>query len=169
MNQYQSLWWDQARTDHEMFVVCRQRGFAQCHSLHFLQMATEKLAKAYFWRTGNPPPKSHVGFVRFMRSLGSVAQRDRELVAKLFSFKQFEDFQQWIRSALPIVYDLERLTPDLANDGPNPEYPWPHLLPTTAPVNHAFPVWDKLVAAQGRRLLRVIEDAIKGFPRYADL
>lgn len=64
MNRFQRVWWVQAKSDHEMFVVCRSNGLPRCHSLHFLQMATEKLAKAYFWRSGNPPPKSHSGFVK---------------------------------------------------------------------------------------------------------
>jgi len=132
-------------------------------------MATEKLAKAYFWRSGNPPPKSHSGFVKYLRFLGATVPGNRDRVSELFSYKRFEDFQQWLRYTLPIAYDLERLTPDLSNDGPNPEYPWPHSLPETAPVEHGFQVWDKLVAAQGRGLLRMVETAINCFPLYADL
>ena len=47
-----------------------QGGRRTCHSLHHLQMVTEKIAKAYFWRSGSPPPKSHAGFVQFLRFLG---------------------------------------------------------------------------------------------------
>jgi hypothetical protein len=167
MNQYQCVWWEQAKSDHEMFVVCRREGFAQCHSLHYLQMATEKLAKAYFWRSNTPPPKSHAGFVQFLRFLGAV-RNDRDRIADSFSFKRFEDFQTWIKSTLPIAYELEHLTPDLASDGPNPEYPWPHSLPSTAPVHHHFQIWEKLVTGQGRSLMRVIQIAIVSFPQYAD-
>lgn len=167
MNQYQRIWWTQARSDHEMFVICRSAGYAQCHSLHYLQMATEKLAKAYFWRSNTSPPKSHAGFVQFLRFLGAI-RNDRDRIADLFSFKRFEDFQAWIKLTIPIAYDLERLTPDLANDGPNPEYPWPHSAPATAPASHRFQIWEKLIAGQGRGLLRVLQIAIGSFDSYAD-
>jgi len=168
MNSYQELWWQQAKSDHGAFVLLRGQGIAQCQSLHYLQMVTEKIAKAYFWRSGSPPPRSHAGFVQFLRFLGHVRQRDRERIAILFSFNRFADFQKWIRTVLPIAYDLERLAPDLANDGPNPEYPWPHAQPESAPVNHNFPVWATLTSGQGRDLMRVIHIAVNRFPEYAD-
>jgi hypothetical protein len=169
MNSYQELWWQQAKSDHDVFGLVRGRGMAACHSLHYLQMATEKIAKAYFWRSGSPPPKSHTGFVQFLRFLGQVRQRDRDHIANVFSFTRFVDFQAWIRAVLPIAYDLERLTPELANDGPNPEYPWPHAEPDRAPALYDFAVWGSLTGAQGRELMRVIRIAIEHFPAYADL
>ncbi|MDY0168431.1 MAG: hypothetical protein RBS80_17915 [Thermoguttaceae bacterium] len=93
---------------------------------------------------------------------------DRERTARLFSFNRFSDFQDWIRTVLPIAYDLERLAPDLANNGPNPEYPWPHAQPTCAPVSHNFDVWVSLTTGQGRDLMRVIRIAVERFPEYAD-
>jgi hypothetical protein len=169
MNYSQKLWWQQAKSDHDVFALVRGQGMAACHSLHYLQMATEKIAKAYFWRSGSPPPRSHAGFVQFLRFLGQVRQHDREHIADLFAFARFVDFQNWIRAVLPIAYDLERLTPELANDGPNPEYPWPHAQPHTAPAGYEFPVWGSLKKAQGRELMRVIRIAIEYFPAYADL
>ena len=168
MNRWQELWWQQAKSDHAAFVLVRGKGIAQCHSLHYLQMVTEKIAKAYFWRSGHPPPRSHAGFVQFLRFLGHIRQGDRRRIADLFSFNRFADFQNWIRTVLPIAYDLERLAPDLANDGPNPEYPWPHARPNSAPVNHNFPIWATLTSGQGRDLMRVIRIAVNRFPEYAD-
>ena len=168
MNSYQELWWQQAKSDHDVFVLVRGTGMGQCHALHYLQMVTEKLAKAYFWRAGHAPPRSHAGFVQFLRFLGHVHQRDRQRIADLFSFNRFVDFQNWIRTVLPIAYELERLAPDLANDGPNPEYPWPHAQPKSSPVNHNFPIWDTLTSGRGRDLMRVIRIAVSRFPEYAD-
>ena len=167
MNSRQKLWWQQAKSDHDVFELVRREGMPECHSLHYLQMATEKVAKAYFWRSGNPPPKSHAGFVQFLRFLGH-RRNDRERIAKLFSFNRFEDFQNWIRAVLPIAYELERLTPDLANDGPNPEYPWPHAHPEHAPQSHKFAVWTSLRNGQGRDLMRIIHIAVVRFQEYAD-
>lgn len=168
MNRFQEQWWQQAKSDHEAFVLLRGQGLAQCHAMHYLQMVTEKLAKAYFWRSGSPPPRSHAGFVQFLRFLGQVRQSDRERIAKLFSFGRFADFQNWVRSVLPIAYDLERLTPELANDGPNPEYPWPHAQPEFAPATYQFPIWGILMSGQGRSLMTVIRIAVERFPEYAD-
>ncbi len=168
MNSYQQLWWQQAKSDHGAFMLLRSEGIGQCHLLHYLQMVTEKIAKAYFWRSGHPPPRSHAGFVQFLRFLGMLRQADRERIANLFSFNRFGDFQNWIRMVLPIAYELERLAPDLANNGPNPEYPWPHAQPTCAPVNHNFGVWISLTTGQGRDLMRVIRIAVERFPEYAD-
>ena len=168
MNHYQKLWWEQSACDHQAFEDMRGRGGNQCHLLQFLQMATEKIAKAYFWRSGSPPPRSHAGFVQFLRFLGQVRQRDRERIAILFTFRRFDDFQSWIHSVLEIAYALERVTPDLANNGPNPEFPWPHAAPQFTPAAHDFEVWSKLKSGSGRNLMRVIKIAIQQFPQYAD-
>lgn len=168
MNRYQELWWRQAKSEYGAFSLLRGRGVAPCHSLHFLQMVTEKIAKAYFWRTGSPPPRSHAGFVQFLRFLGHTRRRDQDRIAKIFSFNRFEDFQNWIRKVLPMAYELERLTPNLANDGPNSEYPWPHAAPEFAPVDYRFDVWASLMSGRGRDLLRIIHIAVDRFQEYAD-
>ena len=167
MNNYQKLWWEQARSDLAVLVLLRRHGAAPCHQLHYLQMAAEKLGKAYFWRSGVPPPRSHAGFVQFMRFLGSVRQSERRRVAELFAFGRFEDLQSWIRTVLPLAYALERLAPALAQDGPNPEYPWPPTAPEFAPVTFEFDVWTQLTATGGgRQLMQILEVAVDKFPVY---
>lgn len=168
MNAYQELSWQQAKSDHVAFVLLRGRGVEQCHVLHYLQMAAEKIAKAYFWRSGKPPARSHAGLRQFLKFLGHIGLRDRERIANLFSFGRFSDFQNWIRTILPIAHDLERLAPDLASDGPNAEYPWPHAAPQNAPAQFDFPVWATLKSGRGRDLMRVIHIAVERFPEYAD-
>lgn len=93
---------------------------------------------------------------------------DRDRIANLFTFRRFTDFQNWIRAVLPIAYDLERLAPALANNGPNPEYPWPHAQPQYAPGNHNFAIWSSLASGKGRDLMRIIHIAVNRFPEYAD-
>ena len=168
MNRYQELWWQQAQSDYEVFALVRGEGLPQCHSLHYLQMATEKIAKAYFWREGRPPLKSHVGFVQFLRFLGAIRLGERDRVAGVFSFNRFQDFQGRIKTLLTIAYDLERLAPSLANEGPNPEYPWPHARPEIAPAKHNFLIWTDLASGSGRDLMRIVHIAIARFPDYAD-
>jgi hypothetical protein len=77
MNDYQRLWWEQTRSDHAVLLMLRRQEAMPCQQLHYLQMVTEKLGKAYFWRTGHPPPQSHVSFVRFLQALDSRSNADR--------------------------------------------------------------------------------------------
>ena len=167
MNAYQDLWWQQASSDHSVLMLLLREGAAVCHKLHYLQMATEKIAKAYLWRSGSPPPKHHAGFVQFLRSLGGLQESNRLKAAKALGFKSSEAMQSWVHAVMPLAYALERIAPALANDGPNPEYPWPHNAPTQTPVSASFEIWNQLVSdSKGRRLFQVIELAIKRFDIY---
>ncbi len=131
-------------------------------------MVTEKLGKAYFWRSGTPPIRSHAVFVRFMRALGSIQESKRDRIANILAFKSYHGLQAWVNSALPLAYDLERLAPALARDGPNPEYPWPQDVPTECPSKFRFPLWSRLTnTAPGRQLTEVIRTAVDRFPEYA--
>ena len=168
MNSYQQCWWEQAKSDHAVLLILREQDAAPCHQLHYLQMVTEKLSKAYLWQSGAAPKKSHVGFGLFIRLLSQVRQPKRQRIADLFGFGRFEDFQNWARTALPLAYALEQLAPALAHDGPNPEYPWSHDAPQFVPVTHDFDVWRQLkYTAHGHRLLQIIEVAVDKFPVYA--
>jgi hypothetical protein len=46
MNDEQKLWWDQAKSDHAVFVLLRRAGVHECHMLHYFQMAAE-IDRAY--------------------------------------------------------------------------------------------------------------------------
>ena len=169
MNAYQRLWWEQTCSDHSILILLRRRSARPCHQLHYLQMVTEKLGKAYFWRTGRPPRKSHASFVRFLQALDGRPDPDCTRIAELLGFARAHDFENWIPTITPLAYELERLAPSLAGDnGPNPEYPWPREAPEHAPVTFDFPVWSKLTeTGRGRQLLKVIDAAVVGFPKYA--
>jgi hypothetical protein len=160
MNPCQELWWRQACSDHGIWTLLRSQGASPCHQLHYLQMTSEKIGKAYFWGSGHPPPKNHAGFVKFLRAL--TTDRSSNL-----SFRRIEDLQSWLKIALPLAYELERLAPQLAGDGPNPEYPWPHVNPKFAPATFDFRVWTELNnSGHGHRLLKVVGIAVRDFPAY---
>jgi hypothetical protein len=167
MNQYQELWWEQSQSDHKILLLLRRNGADPCHQLHYLQMVTEKLAKAYFWRSGTAPPKNHVGLIIFLRSLGGVQQSQQAHLATVFEFKSFANFQSWLKQVSPLAYDLERLAPALSQTGPNPEYPWPHSLPVDNPVRHQFALWQTLLnTGLGRQFIKIIELAVDKFQAY---
>jgi hypothetical protein len=131
-------------------------------------MVTEKLGKAYFWRSAHPPPKSHASFVRFLQALDNRPTPDLTRIAGYLGFGRADDFANWIPTITPLAYDLERLAPALAGDnGPNPEYPWPRALPVEAPASYQFAVWTQLTeSGRGHQLLQVIDAAVLRFPMY---
>lgn len=168
MNSYQQLWFEQTKSDHSVLIRLRKQEAAPCHQLHYLQMVTEKLGKAYFWRTGSPPPKSHVSFVRFLQTIDDRPRTEVDRIAKLLGFSKAILLQAWIKQVSPLAHALERLAPALAGDhGPNPECPWPRQAPTSAPAAFNFPIWSDLTrTTRGRVLLLVIDTAVAEFPNY---
>ncbi len=168
MNCYQQVWWEQTRAEHKVLVLLRRVGADACHQLHYLQMVTEKLGKAYFWRIARPPRTTHASFVRFIQALGDRRTPGIDRIAELLGFGRPRELENWIRTVTPLAYDLERLAPDLAGvNNPNAEYPWPHAAPVHAPVSHRFEVRETLTeTVRGRRLLQVIDAAVREFPRY---
>jgi hypothetical protein len=154
MNRAQELWRDQAASDLRVFAKFRDEKYEPCHILHYFQMATEKLSKAYLWRSGNAPPKLHTGFVRFLRALLTRSDPELERIARIFGFRRAEDFDNWVTSVLPLAYQVQNSAPAEANDGPNPEYPWPHMSPANAPTSHTFSLWTELSeTGRGNHLL----------------
>jgi hypothetical protein len=168
MNRYQKLWWEQSLSDHAVLLQFRRNGAIPCHQLHYLQMVTEKLGKAYFWRTGYPPRKSHASFVRFLQALDDRPSPHCSRIANLLGFARARDFENWIPTITPLAYGLERLAPGLAGDnGPNAEYPWPWAAPDFGPASYDFGIWHQLTGSgRGRQLLRVIDSAVIRFPQY---
>ncbi len=169
MYEYQAAWFEQVRADHQALLLLRRSGAAPCAQLHYLQMVTEKLGKAYFWRTRRPPRTSHASFVRFLQALDKPSRSEVARTAEAFGFGDAEGFRAWIPTIAPLAYDIERLAPQLAGlNNPNAEYPWPAVAPVNCPATYDFPVWWKLTdTGRGRQFLKVIDAAVVGFPTYA--
>lgn len=165
MNDAQKLWWQQAQSDRALFLQLRRVGARECHLLHYLQMATEKLSKAYLWRSGKAPPKSHTGFVRFLKALLDRRTADLQGVAKALGFARPEDLDRWVAHIQHLAYALQNIAPAEARNGPNP---WPHEAPVHCPAGHKFSLWDQLVnTGQGRKLMEIIDRAITRFDAFA--
>jgi hypothetical protein len=168
LNDAQRLFWLQAQSDQALFVQLRRVGAQECHLLHYLQMATEKLSKAYLWRSGKVPPKSHTGFVRFLKALLDRRQPDLTLIANALGFKRPDDLDKWVSNVQNLAYALQNIAPTEARNGPNAEYPWPHEAPAHWPAGHKFPLWEQLAnSGQGRKLIKIIDQAIARFEAYA--
>jgi len=131
-------------------------------------MATEKLSKAYLWRSGKPPPKSHTGFVRFLKALLDRRPVELAWVAKALGFARSEDLDKWASGIHVLAYGLQNIAPAEARNGPNPEYPWPHEAPMHYPAGYGFALWNQLLnTGQGRKLIEFIDRAIARFDAFA--
>jgi hypothetical protein len=166
MNEQQRLFLVQARTDFAVFELFQTlsplRGLPACHSLHYLQMATELLGKARAWRHGRPD-KKHRAFVVFLRSLRTNRQAQKELGYQ----GQNANWQHLIRKSIPLAEAIEDLAPALALDGANPEYPWPPANPFATPAEHTFALWRDLQdTAAGRQFLHLTKHLFSSAEAY---
>ena len=163
MNSQQAAFYRQSNSDWRLFAELRNRSAREgCHELHYLQMATEKLAKAFLWGTRTPPRQTHVSLVQFLRRIAS-SRRVRDAL----QFARQEQLAAWVQAVLPLAYAIERSAPDLAGDGPNPEYPWPRDMPETAPVDYDFPAVHELATARGRQFVELIGRLMTTFETWA--
>lgn len=161
MTEIQRLFLVQACTDFATFEFLRKQAkLPPCHALYCLQMATELLGKAHAWRHG-PVKKSHRALVPFLRSLVTNRKAQRRLGYE----RRNENWENLIRKSVPIAERVEKLAPSLANDSPNPEYPWPSDKPHTAPAEYDFEIWRELLeTSTGRQFIHLI----KGLFQSAD-
>jgi len=135
-----------------------EAGLPPCHVLHYLQMATELLGKAYAWKHG-PMGKTHHAFVGFLRSLATNRQAQQQLGYK----GKNENWKHLVRKSVSFAQAIEVLAPALAGDRPNPEYPWPPANPDTTPAEHTFSIWQELrETAAGRQFLGLLNDLFRG-------
>ena len=144
----------QARVDWEIYQRIDDTSWPTCHRLHFLQMATEKLGKALLVAGDMSLERithTHAAFVKFLR----VARNNHNLQKGLrMSHSQLKTH---FNRLLPIANAIEALAPTLAQDGPNPEYPWLDKTGNIlSPVDYSFPQMKLMQSPQGAQLLRYI-------------
>lgn len=111
-----------------------ENGRPLCHQLHYLQMATEKLAKGFLCDPGNKrPPQVHNVLVCFLRIAKS---RSEFRQASQMTKSQFTSF---INGLLPLADAVEKLAPAAGPDKPNPEYPWRAGGSVISPLDYTYP------------------------------
>jgi hypothetical protein len=111
----------QAWSDFQIFREMNSSRYPNCHALHYLQMATEKIAKGFMSKRSLEPPRklTHYSLVNFLKA--SKSQPDwRE---KLGYGHNFLAYGSYIDSLLPIAGQIEKLVPE-GVDRINTEYPW---------------------------------------------
>ena len=135
-------------------VLAADPSLPTCHTLHYLQMACEKLCKASMIASGADP-------MEVQRSHASVAKHLPTIV-KLYMSREAGRLprENWIVSAIrPLARKIELLSPAVKDGGRSPqnsEYPW--LAPdgsVTAPADHPFQ-FNILFDPAGVALLKII-------------
>jgi hypothetical protein len=130
MDNWRTAHLKQARSDMAMFEPIREHPL--CQRLHYLQMATEKLGKAYLADGNQRPPQVHQAFVRFLRVCRDMA--DLHSACRMSA----RQFRAYIASLLDTARKIEALAPVGGVDKPNPEYPWQENGRIIAPVDYPF-------------------------------
>lgn len=152
---------EQARSDWQAYRLVDHSKLPPCHAIHYLQMSTEKLAKAALLAGGMKPNelnKSHLAFTKFLR----VAFRNRNLRDEMgMSGAQL---RMHFANVLPLADAIEKLAPALSSGGANTEYPWesPNGIVHT-PATHSFDLTQDLSAPKGVNLLKDVALMLRKF------
>jgi len=153
----------QARSDFTIYrKLLGESDVAACHRLHYLQMATEKIAKAYRIRdttTSEEVLRSHVGFSKFISSFVLSPPLKLEYKGKQAQLRGL------LRDAKMLAGAIEKLAPAIAPDQTpqNTEYPWQEGESVIAPCRYSFPNLSMLNESGGRTFLKLIERALRDF------
>lgn len=169
MNDVQRLYWQQASSDWKVYRHLAEQSFPVCHEVQHLQMASEKIAKA--WMAGSAVPRTvHTGLLHFLRSIGS--RHFRERIGRILGYDTSRKIEAVLREMVPIAYELEGLSPAVARQreqDENCEYPWPAENPLYTPATTALSIEPALRGTSGRSFIRNVGLLIERFEQYADL
>lgn len=131
---------------------------AECHKLLFLQMACEKLCKAYLIRAGTPPED-------LQASHGYIA-KPLPVVIRQFILDSGRDPNR-MRGLLSLVRrlagEIEVLNPAVRRDGHRPdncEYPWQAGEDVVSPLDWTFHPLRLVAVPGGRTFIKLLKGAI---------
>jgi hypothetical protein len=155
---YAAAFLTQAQSDWQVFRMLAGSPASRCHSLHYLQMACEKLAKAYRLRdTASPVDEivsRHTGFEKFVGAFllaikHEYAGRDAQLTLL-------------IRRSRGYAREIEKLAPatDRLAAPENAEYPWEANGVVVAPCDYPFPSLAFLREPGGLAFLNLVQRAL---------
>lgn len=147
---------EQARADYDAYVAsgeetepAQQPALGEHHRLQLLQMALEKLAKAFLYHAD--PTATYLHHV-----VRSALNRLRSYAIAQAAGMKLVNFIQALNSARPIFLQIEAASPSVGPDGrgltreesertSNVEYPWQtdenDPASWVAPVSHSFPTF----------------------------
>ena len=165
----------QARSDFGVFQLLLEQDrdmVPACHPLHYLQMSTEKLAKAIaiVSEVSGFDRYSHVAF-SLLPGLLSRADVSRKL-----GWKDFRAYQAFLKRAAPTFRAVDELNPSVgprrpgggSKEGPNAEYPWEARDDTTklrwyVPADYPFRLIEQLRSGDAAQVIQFVNGLLDRF------
>lgn len=140
-------------------VCCITPAVPPSHRFHFLQIACEKLAKAFLCGSGSDPAAIQASHAYTAKVLPVPLRQE---VATLGPAG--ERRLAWlVDAARPLLREIELLSPAVDDGGSRPancEYPWVDAAGILrGPAAEAYPNLSSLYSPMGRELLRTLERA----------
>jgi hypothetical protein len=156
----------QGRSDWEVYQHLSglpKPSFPRCHQLHYLQMATEKIAKAYRIRDTDGDvdalAHSHTGFEEFVNAFFRAPAIRTEFQGRDAALQTLQ------RSAQTLAREIEKLAPaiDRLVSPENSEYPWERDDRVLLPCEFDYPNLSMLTQPGGRAVMRLVQRAFEGY------
>jgi hypothetical protein len=155
----------QAGSDLDVFDVLaaqNRAGVPECHPLHYLQMAAEKVAKAHLVHADPAFRLDHFAFTKLYDCL----LRADIAAAVGYQANQFEVFADWYVRARPLFSAIEALCPAVHTATTDAEYPWQCSVTGVwvAPADHQFGLLNDLrTTPDGALMVRLIRALVSDF------
>lgn len=151
----------QAKADFETWDALQgNMAVPACHKLHFLQMACEKLCKAYLCKQPGADPKDYQSSHAYTaKNLGIII---RQQIALTLNPPKNERYL--LVHCKLLAREIELLSPSVQDDGQRPdncEYPWEQGGKLYIPADWSFPALNLLMAPAGPSLLKLLYGAIQ--------
>ena len=150
----------QAAADFRTFEVLGKQDAPECHKMHFLQMACEKLAKAHLCETKTPLDNVQASHAYIAKTLPIVLKQ--QAIAVNFSGPAAKTVQA---KAKHLAREIELLSPSVTDGGKRPdncEYPWEDETGTLhSPLEWPFNPSHLLLAPSGRSVLKLLRGAVE--------
>ena len=165
----------QARSDFAVFQLLLEQDrdiVPACHSLHYLQMATEKLAKAVaiVSEVRGFDKYSHVAFSLLQNLLC------RADVARKLGWGDFKAYQSFLKNSTPVFRAVDELSPSVglglpgggSKEGPNSQYPWrardSHgTFVWCVPAEHSFRLTEQLRSGNAAQVIQFVNNLLDRF------
>lgn len=158
--------YEQASSDWAIYeLLSSARRVERCHPLHYLQMATEKIAKAYRIRDVaadvDELARHHSGFAPFVNQfMNSDVVRNE--------YRGRDAARESKRQQLHrLAEQVERLAPAIDNlaTPENAEYPWQRGDTILVPCRYQYPALNFLTEPSGLALLNLVSRAIRDYDK----
>jgi hypothetical protein len=168
--QFAAAFFDQAWSDWQAYVhLTRAPSLPRCHPLHYLQMACEKLGKAYRLRNASANVDAivtrHVGFAQFISEFlrSPAVLEDYE--------GQSARHKAVCKTSFALAREIEKLAPaiDRTYSPENAEYPWERgdweagTGQVLVPCKYDYPALSLLDTPGGRAFVKLIERALRDY------